>query len=121
MSNIFSFEFEELPLAIVNDIPAALINGMAEIKYDRSGHWEVDSVCIEGWQLLTLEQIAAGKRRWIYVECPPDLALTIQYRLEQEWFDKVQDAINEHLAEGREEAREAAYEARREDRMHGFL
>ena len=59
--------------------------------------------------------------RWIYVPAPPELSIAIQYRLEQEWFDKVQNAINEHLAEDREEAREAAYEARHPDRMHGFL
>ena len=121
MSNIFSYEFEELPLVIHNGIEAALINGIAEIKYDRSGHWEVESVSVEGYQPLTPEQRAAGKSRWIYVPAPPELSNAIQYRLEQEWFDKVQDAINEHLADGREEAREAAYDARRDDRMHGFL
>jgi hypothetical protein len=36
MSNIFSYEFEELPLVIHNDIQAGLINGCAEIKYDRN-------------------------------------------------------------------------------------
>ena len=120
MSNIFSYEFEELPLVIHNGIDAALINGMAEIKYDRSGHWEVDSVSVEGYQPLTPEQRAAGKKSWIYVPATPDIEITVTCRLEQEWFGKVQDAINEHLADAREAAREnaleARYEARRDDR-----
>ena len=121
MSNTFDYEFEELPLWITKDgIPAALTNGCAEIKYDRSGHWEVDSVCVEGYQNLTPEQRAAGKRPWIYVKAPAELAHMITYRLEQDWFDKVQDALNDHLAGERESAREYAAEARRDDRRMGF-
>ena len=120
MSNLYSFEFCELPLVIHNGIEAALINGCAEIKYDRSGHWEVDSVSVEGYQPLTPEQRAAGKNRWIYVPAPTDLSNAIQYRLEQEWFDKVQDTINEQLSEDRDAAREAAAEARYEDRRMGM-
>ena len=119
MSNLYSFEFCELPLVIHNGIEAALINGCAEIKYDRSGHWEVESVSVEGYQPLTPEERAAGKSRWIYVPAG-DFESAIGARLENEWFDKVQDAINEHLADMREVAREAAYEARRDDRMMGF-
>ena len=75
MSNTFTYEFDELPLWITKDgIPAALTNGCAEIKYDRSGHWEVDHVCVEGYQNLTPEQRAAGKRPWIYVKAPAELA-----------------------------------------------
>ena len=120
MSNVYTFEFSELPLVIHNGIEAALINGAAEIRYDRSGHWEVDSVAVEGYQPLTPEERAAGKSRWIYVPAPTELSNAIQYRLEQEWFDKVQDAISEHLADMREVAREAAYDARRDDRMMGL-
>ena len=120
MSNIYSFEFCELPLVIHNGIEAALINGCAEIRFDRSGHWEVDSIAVEGHLVLTPQERAAGKSSWTYVPATPDIAITVTYRLEQEWFDKVQEAVSEHLAEGREEAREAAYDARRDDRMMGM-
>ena len=120
MSNLYTFEFEELPLVMLNNIEAALINGCAEIRFDRSGHWDVDSVMVEGYQPLTPEQRAAGKNRWVYILAPDEIAIMVTRRLEQEWFDKVQDAINEHLAEGREAAREAAAEARYEDRRMGM-
>ena len=101
MSNIFDFEFCELPLVIHNGIEAALINGMAEIKYDRSGHWEVDSIAVEGYQTLTPEQRAAGKKPWIYVPATPDIRNTNR-RLtgsnRQRWFDKVcKTQINEGI------------------------
>ena len=117
MSNILSYEFEELPLVIHNGIEAALINGMAEIKYDRSGHWDVDSVAVEGHQKLTAEERARGVRPWVYVKATPDLELTIQYRLEQEWFGRVQDAVNEQLASDREDAADNAADYRRDARM----
>ena len=114
MSNIFDYEFDELPLHVTKDgIPAALTNGCAEIKYDRNGCWEIDSVCIEGYQNLTPEQHAAGKRPWIYVPAPTELEMLIEDRLNGDWFDKVQDALNEHLIEAREAAREAYYERER--------
>ena len=117
MSNIFSYEFEELPLVVHDGIPAALINGCAEIKYDRSGHWDVDSVAVEGYLTLTQEERAAGKKPWIYVAASADIGILVAYRLEQDWFDKVQDAINEHLADAREADADYRYEARRDERM----
>ena len=117
MSNIYDFEFDELPLVIHNGIPAALINGMAGIRYDRSGHWEVDSISVEGYQTLTPEQRAAGKKPWIYVPAPADIEIMVAYRLEQEWFDRVQDAINEHLASAREDDADRRYDERRDARM----
>jgi hypothetical protein len=117
MSNILSFEFEELPIAIVNGIEAGLVNGMAEIQYDRSGDWAVESVCLEGYVPLTLEQRAAGKKPWVYVKAPSDLELTIISRLECEWADKVADAIHEQLASDREDAAEQRAEMRRDEMM----
>jgi hypothetical protein len=117
MSNILSFEFEELPLVITNGIEAGLINGCAEVKYDRGGYWEIDSISVEGHQVLTQEERAAGKRPWIYVAAPDDLAMMIQYRLEQNWFDKVQDAVNEQLASDREDAADMRADMRRDHMM----
>ncbi len=117
MSNILSFEFEELPLVIADGIPAALINGCAEVKYDRSGHWDIDGISVEGYQSLTPEERAAGKRPWVYVAAPVALEIMIQYRLEQEWFGKVQDAVSEKLACDREDAADARADMRRDFQM----
>jgi hypothetical protein len=113
----FTYEFEELPLVIAKGIPAALINGCAEIKFDRNGEWEIDGICVEGYQNLTSEERAAGKRPWIYVKAPFELVCLIAARLEIDWKEKVDDAINEQRAIAREEAAEFRAEMRREDRM----
>jgi hypothetical protein len=57
----FTYEFEELPLVIANGIPAGQINGCAELTFDRNGNWEVQSVCVEGYQTLTQAERSAGK------------------------------------------------------------
>jgi hypothetical protein len=117
MRNILSFEFEELPLVITNGIEAGLINGCAEVVYDRGGYWEINSISVEGHQKLTPDERAAGKRPWIYVAAPIELADMIALRLESEWSGKVQDAINEHMAEEREAAADMRYDMRRDEMM----
>lgn len=115
----FTYEFEELPLVISNGIPAALINGCAEIGFARNGDWNVRSVAVEGYQDITKEERASGKKPWIYVAAPDELAAIIEDRLYGEWNAKVQDAINEAMIEQREAAAEARADARRDDRMMG--
>ena len=115
----FTYEFEELPLVISKGIPAGLINGCAEISFNRSGGWEIDSVAVEGYQDLTKEERSAGKKPWIYVSAPDEIAAIIEDRLYGEWNGKVQDAINEAMVEAREAAAEYRAEARRDERM-GF-
>ena len=118
MSNILSFEFEELALVSYGDISAALINGMAEIKYDRSGHWEIDSVSVEGHQPLTQEQRAAGKKPWVYVGAPAALENLIFDRLvESDWCGKIDNAVREQLMADREDAAEMRAEMKRDARM----
>jgi hypothetical protein len=118
MSNIMSFEFQELPLVIHNGTPAALVNGCAEIQYSRDGSWDVDSICVEGYQTLTQAERAAGKKPWIYIEAPYDIATIIGGRLyDAEWSGKVQDAIREQLASDREDAAEMRADARRDALM----
>lgn len=114
MSNILSYEFEELPLVIVNGIEAALINGLAEIRYNRDGQWQVETISVEGYQPLTAEQRAAGERPWVYVKAPAELEFMIGARLEGEWHDKICDAIREQLASDREDAAEQRAEMRRD-------
>jgi hypothetical protein len=117
MSNILSYEFCELPLVIHNGIEAALINGMAEIKYNRDGFVAIDSITVEGHQKLTAEERARKASPWIYVKAPPELEMLIGQRLEGEWFDRVQEAVREQLASDREDAAEQRADARRDARM----
>ncbi len=117
MSNIFSFEFEELPLVISNGIPAGLINGCAEIEYYRDGEWDIQSVAIEGYQSLTDEERKAGKKPWIYVTAPAEIECLIVERLEVEWYDHIHNAVCEQLASDRDDAAEVRAEMRRDSRM----
>lgn len=95
----FTFEFEELPLTIVKGIPAALINGCAEISYSPDGEWKIDAVCVEGYQEISREERAAGKRPWIYVPASPSLEDIIVARLrdDNEWRCLVSNAISDQL------------------------
>lgn len=117
MTNILSFEFEELPLVITNGIEAGLINGCAEIRYGRHRDWCVESVSIEGHQSLTDEERAAGKRPWVYVSAPDEIAALVEHRLEKEWAGRVHDAVEEQLASDRADAAEMRAEMRRDYAM----
>jgi hypothetical protein len=117
MSNILTFEFEELPLVIHDGIEAAEINGCAEICYTRDAEWSIENIAVEGRQSLTLEQRAAGKKPWIYVKAPAELEFLISERLEGEWHDKVSDAVREQLEFDREAAAEQRADMRRDERL----
>lgn len=117
MMSTFCFEFEELPLVIANGIPACQINGCAELSFDRDGNWKVQSVCVEGYQTITQEQRLAGKKPWIYVTAPDEIAAIVEQRLSNEWSFRVQDAISEAIEAEGEAAAEYRAEMRREYRM----
>jgi hypothetical protein len=117
MANTFTYEFEELPLVIANGIPAGLINGAAEIKFDRSGNWEVESVSVEGYQDLTPAERSAGKKPWVYVEAPAEIGWIVEERLSKEWHDQVQSALIDVLEGEREAAAELRADMRRDERM----
>ena len=95
----FTYEFEELPLVIVNGIPAAMINGRVDINYWRNGEWKIDRVCVEGHQEISREDRSTGKRPWVYVPAPNSLSRLIIYRLdsEDEWRDKIVNAVSDQL------------------------
>jgi len=112
-----TYEFEELPLVIAIGIPAGQINGCAEITFDRNGAWQVQSVCVEGYQTLTPEQRSAGKKPWIYVAAPDAISAIVEERLSKEWSFRVQDAIREAIDAEREAAAEYRADMRREHRM----
>lgn len=117
MSNIFTYEFSDLPLVIHNGIEAAEISGCAELCYNRDAYWRIESIAVEGRQPLTLEQRAAGKKPWVYVKAPAELEFLISQRLEGEWRDRVSEAVREQLGFDREAAAEQRADMRRDHGM----
>jgi hypothetical protein len=123
MSNVLDFEFEELPLVVTTTnngadrVEAGLTNGMADVEYTTDGEWWITGVSIEGHQKLTLSERAAGKKPWVYVKAPVELEDMICHRLENEWRDRVQEAIRETLAADREDHYDFRRDARRDHLM----
>lgn len=109
----FTYEFEELPLAIVDGIEAGFINGQAEIDYttDANG-WVIREVTLEGFG-----ERVNGVRQWPQVEAPEAVANIIRQRLNGEWYDKVYTAYSERLVEDRECAIDDYADMRRERMM----
>lgn len=108
----FTYEFDELPLAIVNGIEAAFINGSAEIEYANDGYWQLGAISVEGFG-----DRVNGKREWPQVPAPPALAAMIIHRLTNDWDDKVSTAVQERIAEDHECERDNWADMRREERM----
>jgi hypothetical protein len=106
------FDFQELPLVIERGIEAGLINGQAEIEYERDGEWMILNVTLEGY-----DRRVDGKRIYPQIDAPPVVAAIIDNRLNKEWHTRVCDAVSEQLASDREDAAEARAEARRDERM----
>ena len=90
----FTYEFEELPLAIVNGIEAAFINGSLEVEYDEDGGWDIETVNVEGFG-----ERVNGKRQWPHVPAPKPLADLILHRFSHDdWQNKVETAVCEQIA-----------------------
>ncbi len=97
--NTMIFPLEELPLVIVNGEPGAHINGQSEIAYARNGDWWIESVSV-------------GDR--VQLPAPIELVTIICQRLEGEWFDRVQNAVNEQIEEDRASAADDYADMRRD-------
>lgn len=109
----FTYEFEELPLAVVNGIEAAFINGSAEVQYDGDGLFEIGAISVEGFG-----ERVNGKREWPMVPAPKQLADLILHRLSHDdWQDKIGNAVHERIAEDYECERDNWADMRREERM----
>jgi hypothetical protein len=113
MSNYMEFVFDELPLVIHDGAEAGLVNGKAELEYDRDGQWMIVSITLDA----ATSVLVNGKRKWPQVECPPVIAAIIDERLNKEWYGRVCDAVREQLASDREDALEQRAEMRRDARM----
>lgn len=128
----FSFSFDELPLIIENGFEAGLVAGSAEISYSRDGDWSVESISFDGHRTKSVAQqdadldeaLVAKKPLPSRYVCKP-VALdrgtpihSIVYdRLENEWSDKVQEAVNEQIEEDRQCAADDRADMRRDERM----
>lgn len=115
--NQFVFSFEELPLVIAPGIEAALINGQAEIEYDRGGDWQVKHISVEGHRALTLDERAAGEKPWVYIPASAAIEFIILGRLNEEWFDNIQSCVSIHVEEDRQCAADDYADMKRDERM----
>lgn len=129
----FNYEFEELPLIVSGGFEAGLLNGSAEINYFATDDWSVGTVSLDGHRrrVWTAEEMEA--RHLAGLPCPmfernsvplrpaSDLAGAIKHRLEHEWRQAVQDALNEHIAEERECAAGDEADRRHDERKLGAM
>ena len=110
---VMIYEFEELPLVIHNNIEAAFINGQIELHYQRDGSWGTGIITVEGYGE---QDPVTGLRKWPQVPAPAPLAAIIVHRLEHQWEDRVQAAVNEQLEIDREAAADQAADHKRQQR-----
>jgi hypothetical protein len=91
-----------------NEGCATAVNGSAEISYFTDGVWGVESISLEGYRASTATEIAngAGKfvRKHVTLDAGTPLHLMVVHRLEHEWQDAVQDAVNAKIDEDRASA-----------------
>jgi len=88
-----TYEYNDLPLAIENGISAGFINGQAEIVYSWDGAWVVSKISLEGFG----ERDKDGKRQWPQVSAPAPIVTIVCNRLYNEWFERVQNRVNETI------------------------
>ena len=112
----FTYEFEELPLAIVNGIEAVFINGSVEVQYDEDDGWKIVAVNVEGFG-----ERVDGKRQWPMVPAPKRLADLILHRFSHDdWSGKVETAVCEQIAKDYECAADDHADMRRDMMLERF-
>ena len=106
--NTFKFEFcNEMPLVVIDaNTTAGDVDGHAEIEYTRDGDWGIIGIYIECYRHRSFRERETAIDPWPIVEAPEPFNSMIRDRLENEWFNKVQNAVNEQLASDREDAAE---------------
>lgn len=125
MQRTLEFEFDELPLIIDLGFDAAIISGMADISYRADGEWSVSAIYVDGYRERSLVERAKMRgdgtrfeKKLVEIERGSWMFDTIARRLENEWRDKVQNAVNEAIGEDRACAADNAADYRR-DVMQG--
>lgn len=115
MSRQLHYHFEDLPIVIDNGFSAGLVNGSALINYWPDGQWGVSQVYLDGSRRKPARDIAAAivrgienfkcwDERDVQLDRASPLNLMILDRLEHEWREQVQDAINHAIEQERKMA-----------------
>jgi len=120
--NTMKFEFEnEMPLVVIDkNTTAGNVDGNAEIEYSRDGIWEITGIYIECYRQRSYAEREAKVEAWPIVEAPEPFNTMIRFCLENEWQERVQDAVDYQLEQDRMDAAEARADMRRDERMMGL-
>ncbi len=132
MTNSFDFPIDGLPLVIENGFAACeLMDGSAEISYDRNGEWAVESISLEGVKKnhYSLEEMISAQvhkrplsywdRKPVALDAGTPIHSIIYDRLENEWRSKVDEAVREQMEGDRISAADDRADARRDAMMLG--
>jgi len=117
--NTFKFQFDnEMPLVVIDsNTTAGDVDGHAEIEYTQGGDWGIKAIYIECYRHRSFADRNIGIDAWPIVEAPEPFNTMIRDRLENGWYARVQNAVNEQIASDREDAAEQRADMRRDERM----
>ncbi len=131
-ASTFSFSIADLPLVVENGYRAAeLMDGVAEISYDRNGEWCIESISFEGvrknhYSLEEMYSAAAHKRpldywsrKQVALDATTPIHSIIVHRLENEWKSNVDQAVAEEMEGQHVSAADDRADARRDAMMTG--
>jgi hypothetical protein len=129
----FEYNFDDLPLVIENGFEACEVAGSAEVSYSSDGEWSVESIHFDGNKRnhYTLEQLYEAQktnaplphwtRQSVELDRGTPIFSIIHDRLENEWRERVQDAVRQQIEDDRiqaaDDAADYAYERLRERMM----
>ena len=116
--NEIEFQFEELPLITEQGLDAALVDGIATIRYGADREWSVSEIALDGHRFRPIEERAIaqsmGQTLPLFERKPvalckdsnPWLYQTIIDRLENSRFRlSIEDAIAENIEAERDDYR----------------
>jgi len=119
--NTMIFEFEnEMPLIVIAPkITAGDIDGHAEIEYSRDGEWIIKGIYVECYRQRSFaeREVVPAIDAWPVLKAPEPFHAMIWNRLETEWHDRVQDAVNYQIEQDREDERDRQADYRRDHFM----
>ena len=124
MSRTLRYEFDELPLVIEAGFSAGLVSGEAEIAYYGDGEWSIRRIYLDGHrersqaERATMQinglQPSRHERKPVELDAGTYLFNTVYGRLESEWADAVQEAVNEARVADHASAADDAADYRRD-------
>jgi hypothetical protein len=127
----FLFSFDDLPLVIENGFEACYITGDAEISYTRDGEWAIESIVFDGRRKIkrSIEEYMAAAAAGVFpktweeknveLDRGTPIYSIIYDRLENEWRDQVDEAVQGQIEEDRISAADD-YADRRRDALLGY-